>query len=44
MNNALIVFDHKTAQKVCFYYSELQIPWELQVCDILVVEIEQYFV
>jgi hypothetical protein len=43
-NNASIVPDHKTAQKVFFYYSELQLPWQIQVCDILVVEIEQYFV
>jgi len=43
-NNALIVLDHKTAQEVCFYYSELQMPWQLQVCDISVVEIEQNFV
>jgi len=43
-NNAAIVPDHKTAQKVFFYYSELQMPWQIQVCDILVVEIEQYFV
>jgi len=25
-NNVLIVPDHKTAQKMCFYYSELQMP------------------
>jgi hypothetical protein len=38
-NNALIVLDHKKAQEVCFYYSQLQMPWQIQVCDILVVEI-----
>jgi hypothetical protein len=43
-NNALIMLEPKTAQKVCFYYSELQMPWQIQVCDILVLEIEQYFV
>jgi len=43
-NNALIVLDHRKAQKVCFYYSELQMPWQIHVCDILVVEEEQYFV
>jgi len=43
-NNDLIVLDHKKAQKVCFYFSELQMPWQIHVCDILVVEIEQYFV
>jgi len=41
-NNILIALDHKTAQKTCFYYSELQMPWQIQVCDILVVEIKQY--
>jgi len=25
-NNVLIVLEHKTAQKMCFYYSELQMP------------------
>jgi hypothetical protein len=43
-NNALIVLDHKKAQKVCFYYSESQMLWQLHVSNILVVEIEQYFV
>jgi hypothetical protein len=42
-NNALIVLDHKKAQKACFYNSELQMPRQLQVCDILFVEIGQYF-
>ena len=43
-NNALIVPDHTKDQKVCFYCSELQMPWQLQVCEILVVEMEVYFV
>jgi hypothetical protein len=43
-NNVLIVLDHKKALKVCFYYSDLQMLSQLRVCDVLVVEIEQYFV
>jgi len=43
-NNTSIVLDHKKAQSVCFSNSELQMPWQLQMCDILVVVIDQYFV
>jgi hypothetical protein len=43
-NNALIVLDHEKAQQLCFYSLELQTSWQLLVCVIMFVDVEQYLV